>query len=49
MAAGKLPVQATLRASAENGYYRTPVLKRPQWTVEVPLHFFKEAWLAPLP
>lgn len=28
------------KASAENGYYGTPLLKRPQWTVEVPIYFF---------
>ena len=27
-------------ASAENGYYGTPLLKKPQWTVEVPVYFF---------
>jgi formate-dependent nitrite reductase membrane component NrfD len=27
-------------ASTEHGYYGTPLLKRPQWTVEVPLYFF---------
>lgn len=27
-------------ASAETGYYGTPVLKRPVWTWEVPLYFF---------
>ncbi len=27
-------------ASAQTGYYGTPALKRPQWTVEVPLYFF---------
>jgi len=27
-------------ASPQNGYYGTPLLKRPQWTVEVPLYFF---------
>jgi hypothetical protein len=27
-------------ASAENGYYGRPLLKKPQWTVEVPIYFF---------
>jgi formate-dependent nitrite reductase membrane component NrfD len=27
-------------ASAANGYYGTPLLKKPQWTVEVPIYFF---------
>jgi hypothetical protein len=27
-------------ASAETGYYGRPLLKTPQWTVEVPLYFF---------
>src|SRR5437660_2458422 len=31
---------APLQASSENGYYGTPLLKPPQWTVEVPLYFF---------
>jgi formate-dependent nitrite reductase membrane component NrfD len=30
----------TKSASTEHGYYGTPLLKRPQWTVEVPLYFF---------
>lgn len=34
------PNGATRGASAENGYYGMPLLKRPQWTVEVPLYFF---------
>jgi formate-dependent nitrite reductase membrane component NrfD len=29
-----------VKASAETGYYGMPLLKRPQWTVEVPLYFF---------
>ncbi|HET9405663.1 MAG TPA: NrfD/PsrC family molybdoenzyme membrane anchor subunit [Candidatus Sulfotelmatobacter sp.] len=33
------PIQQP-QASAETGYYGTPVLKRPQWTVEVPIYFF---------
>jgi hypothetical protein len=28
------------RATAQTGYYGTPALKRPQWTVEVPIYFF---------
>jgi hypothetical protein len=28
------------RATAENGYYGLPLLKRPTWTWEVPLYFF---------
>jgi formate-dependent nitrite reductase membrane component NrfD len=28
------------QASAETGYYGTPSLKKPQWTVEVPIYFF---------
>jgi formate-dependent nitrite reductase membrane component NrfD len=32
--------RAAPEASAENGYYGTPLLKRPQWTAEVPLYFF---------
>ncbi len=39
----KLPVATqghAKRASAENGYYETPLLKKPQWTVEVPIYFF---------
>lgn len=31
---------AVPRASAQTGYYGTPALKRPQWTVEVPIYFF---------
>lgn len=27
-------------AHAKSGYYGTPVLKRPQWTAEVPVYFF---------
>jgi formate-dependent nitrite reductase membrane component NrfD len=27
-------------ASAQTGYYGTPLLKKPQWTVEVPIYFF---------
>ena len=27
-------------ASAQTGYYGTPILKRPQWAAEVPLYFF---------
>ncbi|HEX4425166.1 MAG TPA: hypothetical protein VH079_07190, partial [Terriglobales bacterium] len=27
-------------ASAEHGYYGTPLLKKPQWTVEIPIYFF---------
>ncbi len=34
------PTSAADRASAENGYYGTPLLKRPQWTVEIPIYFF---------
>ena len=34
------PSGAARGASAENGYYGMPLLKRPQWTVEVPLYFF---------
>lgn len=29
-----------LEASAEKGYYGMPLLKRPQWTVEIPIYFF---------
>lgn len=32
--------QPPVKASAETGYYGRPLLKRPQWTVEVPLYFF---------
>jgi formate-dependent nitrite reductase membrane component NrfD len=32
--------QPPVKASAESGYYGTPLLKRPPWTVEVPLYFF---------
>jgi len=28
------------RASSENGYYGTPLLKQPPWTWEIPLYFF---------
>ncbi|HEY6766078.1 MAG TPA: NrfD/PsrC family molybdoenzyme membrane anchor subunit [Candidatus Sulfotelmatobacter sp.] len=31
---------APTEASTEHGYYGMPLLKRPQWTVEVPLYFF---------
>jgi formate-dependent nitrite reductase membrane component NrfD len=34
------PNPAASGASAENGYYGMPLLKRPQWTVEIPLYFF---------
>ncbi len=30
----------SFEASAENGYYGMPLLKRPQWTVEIPIYFF---------
>jgi hypothetical protein len=32
--------KVTAGASGQTGYYGMPVLKRPQWTVEVPLYFF---------
>jgi Polysulphide reductase, NrfD len=28
------------QANGENGYYRTPLLKQPPWTWEIPLYFF---------
>jgi hypothetical protein len=31
---------ASVGASAQTGYYGMPALKRPQWTVEVPIYFF---------
>jgi hypothetical protein len=31
---------APVEASAQTGYYGMPALKRPQWTVEVPIYFF---------
>jgi formate-dependent nitrite reductase membrane component NrfD len=34
------PAPEQKRASAETGYYGTPSLKKPQWTVEVPIYFF---------
>lgn len=37
---GNRHTQPSLQASSENGYYGTPLLKPPQWTVEVPLYFF---------
>jgi formate-dependent nitrite reductase membrane component NrfD len=45
-AASNVPLQIETRqtapteASAQTGYYGMPALKRPQWTVEVPLYFF---------
>lgn len=35
-----VPKPESYTAPAQNGYYGTPLLKRPQWTVEVPLYFF---------
>lgn len=35
-----VPEAIQSEASAETGYYGTPALKRPQWTVEVPIYFF---------
>ncbi len=34
------PLPASPAASEQNGYYGTPILKRPQWTAEVPVYFF---------
>jgi formate-dependent nitrite reductase membrane component NrfD len=34
------PDQSPVQASVETGYYGMPLLKRPQWTVEVPLYLF---------
>jgi hypothetical protein len=31
---------ASVGASAQTGYYGMPALKRPQWTMEVPVYFF---------
>jgi Polysulphide reductase, NrfD len=30
----------SFEASPETGYYGVPLLKRPQWTVEIPIYFF---------
>jgi hypothetical protein len=40
-APGILPVGAPFpKATAETGYYGIPLLKQPQWTLEVPIYFF---------
>jgi hypothetical protein len=40
-APGILPDGAPFpRATAETGYYGIPLLKQPQWTIEVPIYFF---------
>lgn len=38
----ELPVTkpSSLKPPSPEGYYGTPLLKRPQWTVEVPIYFF---------